>query len=57
MLLKIIFSLGFRYFKEISDKVTADDDVTCMITSSSFKAVNPPASYGGLQYLKLNYNF
>ena len=30
---KHYFQLG-RYFKDISDKVTADDDVTFMMTSS-----------------------
>ena len=40
MSLNIIFSLDFCYFKDTSDKVTADndvivhDDVTCMVTSS-----------------------
>ena len=39
MLRNIIFGLDFCYFKDISDKVTADDevimhdDVTCMMTS------------------------
>ena len=28
MLRNIIFSLDFCYFKDISDKVTAEDDVT-----------------------------
>ena len=40
MLRNISFSLDFCYFKDISDKVTANDDVivhndvTCMMTSS-----------------------
>ena len=33
MLQNIIFSREFCYFEDISDKVTADDDVTCMMTS------------------------
>ena len=34
MLQNIIFSLDFCYFKDISDKVTANNDVTCMMMSS-----------------------
>ena len=33
MLQNIIFSLDLSYFKDISDKVKGDDDVTCMMTS------------------------
>ena len=46
MLRDIIFSLDFRYFEDISDKVTADedvivhDDVTYMITSSLIYCVD-----------------
>ena len=31
---KYYFQFDFCYFKDISDKVTADDDVTCMMMSS-----------------------
>ena len=34
MLRNIIFRWDFCYFENISDKFTADDDVTCMIMSS-----------------------
>ena len=34
MLRNIIFSRDFCYFEDISDKVTADDNFTCMMTSS-----------------------
>ena len=43
---KYYFSLDFCYFKDISDKVTADDDVimhddvTCMMMSSSIYCVD-----------------
>ena len=30
---RYFFRLEFCYFKDISDKVTADDDVTCMMMS------------------------
>ena len=40
MLQNIIFSLDFCYNKNISDKVTADDDVTYMMTSSLIYSVN-----------------
>ena len=40
MLLNIIFSLDLCYFKDISDKVTADDDVTYMMASSLILYVN-----------------
>ena len=36
----IIFRLDFRYFKDISDKVIADDKVTCMMTSSLLYCVD-----------------
>ena len=46
MLRNIIFSLDFCYFKDISDKVTADDEiimhdnVTCMMTSCLIHCVD-----------------
>ena len=46
MLQNISFSLDFCYFKDISDKVTANDDVimhddvTCMMTSSLIYCVD-----------------
>ena len=46
MLRNIIFSLDFCYFKDISDKVTEDDDViihddvTCVMTSSFIYCVD-----------------
>ena len=46
MLQNIIFSLDFCYFKDISDKVTTDDeiimhdDVTCMMMSSLIYCVD-----------------
>ena len=40
MLQNIIFSLDFFYLKDIFDKVTADDNVTCMMTSSLICCVN-----------------
>ena len=46
MLRNISFSLNFCYFKDISDKVTANDDVivhddvTCMMTSSLIYCVD-----------------
>ena len=36
----IIFSLVFSYFKDISDEVTSDDDLTCMMTSSLIYCVD-----------------
>ena len=40
MLRNIIFSLDFSYFKDISDEVTADDDLICMMTSSLIYCVD-----------------
>ena len=46
MLQNIIFGLNFCYFKDIADKVTADndvimhDDVTCMMTLSLIHCVD-----------------
>ena len=33
MLRNIIFSFDFCHFKDVFDKIGADDDVTCMMTS------------------------
>ena len=40
MLQNIIFSLDFCYFKDIYDKVTADDGVTRVMTSSLIYCVD-----------------
>ena len=40
MLRNIIFSLDFSYFKDVSDEVTLDDDLICMMTSSLIYCVD-----------------
>ena len=46
MLQNIIFSRNFCYFEDTSNKITADDDVTCMMMSSLIYCV-----YYYLQFL------